>query len=152
MQRDYAQIWWSFFFRGVLAILMGLAALVLPGITLEVLVILVGAFFFVDGVLSIIASFGTRRVEARWWVPLLEGLAGVVIGILTIIWPGMTLLAIILLIAAWALITGVFEIAAAIRLRKLIRGEWFLGLCGIISILFGLILLASPRVGALALV
>lgn len=152
MHPPHSRIWWSFFFRGVIAILFGLTALLLPTVTIEILVILVGAFFFADGVLSIIGSFASKEVETSWWVSLLEGLAGISIGILTFIWPSATLVAIILLIAIWALLTGALEIIAAIRLRKHIRGEWFLGLSGIISILFGSILLARPGVGAVALV
>jgi uncharacterized membrane protein HdeD (DUF308 family) len=152
MLKHYAQIWWSFLYRGIIAILFGLAAVLLPGITLNVLIILVGAFFFADGVLSIVASFRTKDVEERWWVAMLEGLAGVLIGIVTFFWPGITLVAIIFMIAAWAMITGIFEIVAAIRLRKIIKGEWFLGLGGILSVLFGLILFFSPGVSALALV
>ena len=152
MHHPHSRIWWSFFFRGVIAVLFGLTALLLPTVTIEILVILVGAFFFADGVLSIIGSFASKEVEVSWWVSLLEGLAGVAIGILTFIWPSATLVAIILLIAIWALLTGVLEIIAAVRLRKLIRGEWFLGLSGMISILFGSILLARPEVGAVALV
>lgn len=152
MDRTYVRYWWSFFFRGIIAILFGLAAIIVPGITLDFLVLLVGAFFFVDGILSMVASFGTRRVEKRWWIALLEGIAGVAIGILTILWPQITLVAMILLIAGWALITGIFEIAAAFRLRKVISGEWFLGLSGVVSIVFGLLLLGRPGFGAVALV
>ena len=152
MLQNYTKSWWLFIFRGIVAVLFGLAAILLPGITLELLVLLVGAFFFVDGVLAIVGSFGTRKVEERWWVSLLEGIAGVLIGILAIIWPGTTLVAIVFIIAAWALVTGVFEIVAAIRLRKVIKGEWFLGLGGIISVLFGLLLFVSPGTGAVTLV
>lgn len=152
MLQTYSKFWWLFIFRGIIAVLFGLAAILLPSITLKLLVLLVGAFFFADGVLAIVGSFGTRRVEERWWVSLLEGTAGVLIGILAIIWPGTTLVAIVFMIAAWALVTGVFEIVAAIRLRKVITGEWFLGLGGIISVLFGLLLFASPGTGAVTLV
>lgn len=152
MLQTYSKYWWLFISRGIIAVLFGLAAILLPGITLQLLVLLVGAFFFADGVLAIVGSFGTRRVEEHWWVSLLEGVAGILIGILAIVWPGTTLVAIVLLIAAWALVTGIFEIIAAVRLRKVIIGEWFLGLGGIISVLFGLLLFVSPGTGAVALV
>jgi uncharacterized membrane protein HdeD (DUF308 family) len=152
MRQTYPKYWWLFISRGIIAILFGLAAILLPGITLELLVLLVGAFFFADGVLALVGSFGTRRVEEHWWVSLLEGITGILIGILAIIWPGTTLVAIVFLIAAWAFMTGVFEIVAAIRLRKVVIGEWFLGLGGIISVLFGLFLFVSPGTGAVTLV
>jgi len=152
MARMQPLYWWSFFSRGIIAVLFGLVAIFLPGITLDILVLLVGAFFFVDGILSIIGSFGNRMVENRWWLSLLEGIAGVLVGILTIIWPAVTLVAIILMIAVWALITGVVEVVAAIRLRRFIINEWFLALCGILSILFGIVLLFNPGVGAITLV
>jgi len=152
MQITYARFWWSFVFRGIIAVLFGLAAILLPGITLDILVLLVGAFFFVDGLMSIVSSFGSMNNEERWWLSLLEGLAGVLIGVITFLWPGVTLVAVVLMIAAWALITGFFEIMAAIRLRRVISGEWFLAGSGMISILFGLVLLVNPGVGAVALV
>ncbi len=152
MHKTYTRFWWLFVFRGIIAVLFGLAAILLPGITLDILVLLIGAFFFVDGIMSIVTSFGSRRVEQRWWLSLLEGIAGVLIGVITFFMPGITLVAVILMIAAWALITGVFEILAAVRLRKVITGEWFLALSGIISIIFGVVLLVTPGVGAVALV
>lgn len=152
MYRPYARIWWSFFFRGVIAILFGLTALLLPAVTIDILIILIGAFFFADGLLSIFAAFGSKGAGTSWWISLLEGLAGILVGVLTFFWPGATLMAMILLIAFWALLTGILEIIAAIRLRKAISDEWFLALSGAISILFGLILVISPGVGAVALV
>ncbi len=152
MLQTYSRSWWLFVSRGIVAVLFGLAAIVFPGITLNLLVLLVGAFFFADGVLAIVSSLGTRQVAGRWWISLLEGGAGVLIGILAIIWPGTTLVAMVYLIAAWALVTGIFEIAAAVHLRQVITGEWFLGLGGIISVLFGFLLFASPGTGALTLV
>ncbi|HJV04658.1 MAG TPA: DUF308 domain-containing protein, partial [Actinomycetota bacterium] len=95
-----------------------------------------------------------RRAQQRreWWPLVLEGVAGIGIAIITVIWPGVTALALLYLIAAWALVTGVMEIVAAIRLRKVIRGEFFLGLAGVASIAFGIIAILFPGEGALALV
>lgn len=152
MEKVLSKFWWSFVVRGGIAILFGIVAILLPDITLEILAILIGAFFLVDGIFSIIASFGAKSTGERWWGFVLEGLAGVAIGVLTFIWPGMTILALVLLIAAWAFLTGVFEIAAAIKLRQVMRNEWLLALTGVISIIFSILLIISPKAGAVVLV
>ena len=152
MLKLYGRYWWSFLLRGILAAVFGLVAIFLPGVTLGAIAILVAAFLFMDGVFSLFAALQGKSFEGRWWLLLLEGIAGVAIATLTIFWPGLTLLAIVYLIGAWALFTGTLEIAAAIRLRHEIEGEWLLGLGGVLSILFGLILFFSPGVGAIALV
>jgi len=151
MRQTYTSYWWLFYSRGFIAVLFGLAALLLPGLTLNILVLLVGAFFFADGVMALIGAFGSRRVEEHWWAALFEGIAGVLIGLMAIVWPGATLGAMIYLIAAWAVITGVFEIVGAFRLRRTIANEWILALCGIVSILFGLLLFVSPGAGAVTI-
>jgi uncharacterized membrane protein HdeD (DUF308 family) len=148
----YGRFWWSFFFRGIIATLFGLAAIILPGITLELLALLLAVFLITDGVFSFLASLGGRGTDPQWWLLLLEGLAGIFIGILAIARPGLTVLAVMLIIAFWALLTGFLEIMAAIRLRHDIQGEWMLGLAGILSILFGIILLSNPGAGAVILV
>jgi uncharacterized membrane protein HdeD (DUF308 family) len=147
-----AQNWWLLALRGVLAILFGIIAFVWPGITLLVLVLLFGAYALLDGVFSIVAAFSDRASKQRWWVLLLEGLLGIAAGIIAFLWPGMTAFALVYLIAAWAIITGVLEIAAAIRLRQEIEGEWLLALGGVASIIFGVLMVIWPGTGALALV
>ncbi len=142
--------WWAVALRGVAGILFGLVALLRPGVTLAALVLLFAAYVFVDGVFTIIAAL--RRTERRWWVMLLEGVADIAVGIVTVLWPGITALLLLYLIAVWAIVTGALEIATAIRLRTVIRGEWLLPLAGIASLLFGLLLLVFPRAGALAIV
>lgn len=148
----YGKYWWSFLIRGILATLFGVVAIVIPGLTLEALAMLLAAFLVVDGVLSFIASFRGRHLGPRWGFLLFEGLVGVALGLFTFVWPGVTVLAIILIIGFWALITGIFEILAAVKLRAEIEGEWLLGLGGILSILFSIILFTNPGVGAVALV
>ncbi len=144
--------WWALALRGGVAILFGLAALLRPGIALEALILLFGAYALVDGVFSIVGVFqGTRRGTPRWAL-LLEGIVGILAGLIAFILPGLTAFALLYLIAAWAIITGVSEIAMAIRLRQEIRGEWALILGGAISVLFGLILAVLPGVGILSLV
>jgi uncharacterized membrane protein HdeD (DUF308 family) len=147
-----ARNWWALVLRGVFAVLFGIAAFAWPGLTLGALVLLYGAYALVDGAFAVAAALtGTPR-GVPWWALLLEGLAGIAIGVMTFAWPGITALVLLYLIAAWAVVTGVFEIVAAVRLRKEVRGEWILALSGVLSILFGIILVANPGAGALAVV
>jgi uncharacterized membrane protein HdeD (DUF308 family) len=152
MLRMYGKYWWSFLIRGILATLFGVVAIVIPGLTLEFLAILLAAFLVADGVLSFIVSFRGRHLGPRWGFLLFEGLVGVSLGLFTLVWPGVTVLAIVLIIGFWALITGVVEILAAVKLRDEVEGEWLLGLGGILSILFSIVLFTNPGVGAVAMV
>jgi uncharacterized membrane protein HdeD (DUF308 family) len=128
----------------VAAILLGLLAFIWPGITLFVLVIFWGAYMFVDGVFAIVAAVRAAGQEARWWLLLVEGILGVLVGIVTFIWPGLTALALLYLVAAWAIVTGILEIVGAIRLRREIEGEWALILAGVLSVIFGVLLVVIP--------
>jgi uncharacterized membrane protein HdeD (DUF308 family) len=143
--------WWALALRGVVAILIGIFTFLMPGITLGVLVLLFGAYALVDGVLNLAAAWRAHAGQDHWWVLVFEGIAGIAAGILTFLWPAITTLVLVFLIAGWAIVTGVFEIAAAIRLRKVITGEWVLALLGIMSILFGVFIAAVPLAGALAI-
>jgi uncharacterized membrane protein HdeD (DUF308 family) len=147
-----ARNWWVLVVRGVFAILFGILALVLPGATVFALVILFAAYMAVDGIMAIVMAIRRAQARREWWPLVLEGLAGIAVAVITVIWPDVTALALIYLIAAWALVTGVMEIVAAIRLRKVIRGEFFLGLAGAASIAFGIIAIVFPGEGALALI
>src|SRR5262245_32860987 len=120
-----ARNWWVLLIRGIAAILFGIAVILAPGIALTVLVLFWGAYALVDGVFALIAGFQVRATNDRWWVVVLEGLVGIIAGILTFIWPDITALALLYIIAAWAIITGVLELVAAIRLRKEIEGEFW---------------------------
>ena len=147
-----SKYWWLFVMRGVAAIIFGLLAFLKPGITLETLVLFFGAYALVDGIFSLIAAFGGRDHTEHWAVLLLEGLLGIAVGVMTWRSPGITTIALLFYIAAWALVTGVLEIVAAIRLRKEIEGEGWLALSGALSILLGLILMWMPGAGALGLI
>lgn len=144
--------WWLVGLRGLFAVIFGVLAFVWPGITLMALVLLFAAYALVDGVLAIFTAIGSREVGRPRWLLWLEGIAGVVAAVLTIVWPEITALVLLALVAAWALVTGFCEIVAAIRLRKEIEGEWLLVLSGIASVVFGLALVLWPGAGALAMI
>jgi uncharacterized membrane protein HdeD (DUF308 family) len=144
--------WWVIVLRGLAGMTFGLVTFLAPGISLAALVLVFGAYAFADGVLAIISAIRRDRPGDRWWLLLLEGIAGIAAGVVTLIWPGITALVLLYVIAAWALVTGVLEIAAAIRLRKAIKGEWLLVLSGILSVALGVMLVLWPGPGALALV
>jgi uncharacterized membrane protein HdeD (DUF308 family) len=147
-----ARYWWTLAVRGVVGILFGILTLIWPGITLAVLVILFGAYALVDGIFAIGAAISDRVGSSQWWALILEGMVGILIGLLTFAWPGITALVLLYLIGAWAIITGVLEIVAAIRLRNHIANEWSLGLAGVLSVLFGILMFVWPGATALALV
>jgi uncharacterized membrane protein HdeD (DUF308 family) len=158
MLEALARNWWAVALRGVIAVIFGLLALIWPGITVLALVALFGAYCLVDGVIAIGTALfgGAARFEGagagrRVWLAV-EGIAGVVAGIITFAWPGITTLVLLWLIAFWALVTGVMEIVVAIRLRRELQGEWLLILSGALSVLFGILLIVWPASGALALV
>ena len=143
--------WWVVALRGVFAILYGLTALMWPGLTLEILVLFFGAYALMDGVFAMIAAFTNRAGHGSWWVLLLEGLVDIIVGMIAFSRPGLTTLVLLYVIAFWALTTGILEIVAAVRLRKEIEGEWLLALSGIGSLVFGVLLLFFPAVGALTI-
>jgi uncharacterized membrane protein HdeD (DUF308 family) len=149
------QNWWALALRGVIAILFGIAALMLPGVMLWALVVLFGAYALVDGIFAVVESFGreARRDGGgrRWWALLLEGLVGIAIGVMTFVWPRLTAMGLLYLIAFWATITGALEVITAVRLRHEIRGEWLMALIGILSMALGFLLVAFPVAGALSL-
>jgi uncharacterized membrane protein HdeD (DUF308 family) len=144
--------WWVVVLRGLAGMTFGLVTFFAPGISLAALVLVFGAYAFADGVLAIISAIRRERPGERWWLLLLEGIAGIAAGVVTLLWPGITALVLLYVIAAWALVTGVLEIAVAIRLRKAIKGEWLLILSGILSVALGVMLVLWPGPGALALV
>jgi uncharacterized membrane protein HdeD (DUF308 family) len=137
--------------RGVAAVLFGLMAVAWPGITLAALVIVWGAYALTDGILALVAAWQVRDEGRRFWALIVAGLVGIAAGVVTFMWPGMTALALLMIIAAWAFVMGIFQIVAAIRLRKVIEGEWLLGLSGVVSMLFGALMIMNPGAGALAM-
>ncbi|GGV25076.1 membrane protein [Actinomadura cremea] len=147
-----ARHWWVLALRGAFAVLFGIVAWVWPGITVWALVLLFGAYALVDGAMALAhAVRGTTAGVSRGWLGV-SGAAGIVLGALALLWPAATALVLLWLIGIWAVVTGVFEIIAAIALRRELRGEWFYALTGAISVVFGILLLTWPVSGALALV
>ena len=145
-----AKHWWLLLLRGICAILFGVLTFVWPGITLLTLVLLYGAYALADGVLGLAEAIMGGAPAPRWWLALV-GLLGIAVGILTFAWPGITALVLLLFIAGWAIVTGVLQIVGAIRLRKELDNEWLLISSGLLSVIFGLILVVQPGTGALAL-
>jgi uncharacterized membrane protein HdeD (DUF308 family) len=155
MLETLSRHWWAVALRGVAAILFGVLALVWPGITVFALVIVFGAYALVDGAFTLLAAFGNRdggrtRGSRAWLVA--RGIAGILTGIIAAVWPGITALALLWVIAIWAMVTGVFDIVAAFQLRKEMRREWLLALSGALSVLFGVLLVVWPAAGVLTLV
>ena len=152
MASDLARNWWLLALRGIAGILFGIAAFVWPASTLAALIIVFGAYVFVDGIFALVAGIGMRRQMNRWWLLVLEGIAGIILGVLTFLSPDTTALVLLTIIAAWSIVSGIFEIATAVRLRKMIPNEWLLILSGVISIIFGALLIAQPGAGEIAIV
>ncbi len=142
--------WWAFAVRGVAAIIFGVLAFAWPGVTLAVIVLLFGVFALIDGVMAITSAI--RSQGDHLWVLLLEGVVAIVAGLLVFSWPGLTALVLLYIIAAWAIVSGILEIVSAVRLRTIIEHEWAWIVSGVLSILFGLIAIAQPGAGALAII
>lgn len=136
--------WGWMAFRGILAIILGFVALISPFATIWALAILWGAFALTDGVLAGYTSWRLYKKGVRWWPYALFAVTGVLAGIAALLLPGITALVLIIIIGCWAVMGGVSEIVAAIRLRKEIEGEWRLIFAGAVSTLFGLLLLFKP--------
>jgi len=152
MAKTLSQNWWLVALRGVLAILFGVGAFVWPAITLLTLLVMFGIYAIIDGLVTAGTGLARTKDSPRWWAFLLEGLISIAAGVAVLIWPGLATLVLIYMIASWAVITGVLEIAAAIRLRHEITNEWFLGLGGLVSIGLGVLLFLQPAAGGLAVV
>lgn len=143
--------WWLLALRGLSAVIFGLLTFLLPGLTLLVLVTLFGVFCLVNGVLAIISGLRRRGTAPRWWTLVLEGVFSVLVGIGTLLWPGITSLVLLYFVAFWAVTTGIMQIVTAIRLRRQMEGEWALILGGLLSVVFGLLLFLAPISGALVI-
>jgi uncharacterized membrane protein HdeD (DUF308 family) len=150
MLDDLARNWWLVLLRGICAIIFGVLTLMWPGLSLLTLVLLYGVFALFDGGLAIGAAIMGGTPSPRWWLALV-GVLGIAAGAVTLMWPGITGIVLLYFIAGWAIAAGVFEIVGAIRLRKEIEGEWWLIATGVLSVLFGVLILMFPGVGALGI-
>ncbi len=147
-----AKWWWTLVVRGVVAIVFGLLAFVAPTFGIAMLVALFAVWALIDGVGSLLAGIRTRGQDRSWWIEILEGVVGIAAGVVALLLPGFAAEVLVLLIAVWSIVTGVIEIALAIRLRRVLEGEVWLALAGVASILFGGLILLFPAAGALSLV
>jgi uncharacterized membrane protein HdeD (DUF308 family) len=144
--------WWALAIRGVAAILFGLIAFFAPGFMVLWLALLFGAYALVDGVFSIIAGIRAAERHERWWPFALEGLASIIVGVIAFAMPAAFAFALLWFVSAWAILTGVLRISAAIRLRNEIRGEWLLILNGALSVILGILIIAIPGAALITLV
>jgi uncharacterized membrane protein HdeD (DUF308 family) len=152
MTERMSQGWWIVALQGVAAIVFGVLALVWPGITLLVLIYLFAAYALVDGVLALVSGFRRGASSGTDWWRVAAGVVGIAAGIIAFAMPGITAVALLLVIAVWAIVSGVIELVVAFQLRDVIRREWLLVLDGVLAILFGVVLIVSPSAGALAVV
>ncbi len=144
--------WWILLLRGIIAVLFGLAIFAMPGLTLSFFILLFGAFVLTDGILLIVNSLMNMKTNGRWWLRLLQGVIAILAGIAVFAWPGVTALILLYIIAFNAIFGGIFQAISAFLFRKAIRGEILLIAAGIISVIFGVLLIMYPLSGVLALV
>jgi uncharacterized membrane protein HdeD (DUF308 family) len=137
--------------RGIVGVVFGLVAFAWPGVTIAALVVIFAMYAIIDGATNLMLGLSRRPGLGRSWWTAIQGIVGIVAGVLAFVWPGVTALALVIFIGAWAIVTGLFEIAAAIKLRKEIRGEWMLALSGLLSLVFGVLVFAFPGAGAVGI-
>ena len=147
-----ARWWWTFILRGMVAILFGALAFVSLGFGIGLLVGLFAAWALIDGVNNLLTGIRTRGQDRSWWLEILEGVVGVGAGVIALLFPAFAAEVLVLLIAIWAIVTGILEIVLAFRLRTVIAGEVWMALAGVASILFGVVSLLFPAAGALSIV
>jgi uncharacterized membrane protein HdeD (DUF308 family) len=152
MLSSITRSWWTFALRGTLAVIFGVIAFAWPGITFEALVLLFGIYAFMDGVLVLTFGLMAAGDGEQWWPLVLGGILGIGLGVLTFAKPEAVGTALVYVVAFWAIVTGLLEVVAAIRLRDVVSGEWMLGLSGVLSVIFGVLVAGQPNSGAIALV
>jgi uncharacterized membrane protein HdeD (DUF308 family) len=152
MVERLASNWWAVALRGVLAIVFGTLAIAWPAITADVLVAFFAAYALVDGLFALIAALRSSHLGPRWWSLVAEGVVGLGVGLIALFAPAVVALWLVWLIALWAIVTGLLKIAAAVRLRAEIDNEWSLGLSGLGSVVFGILLAIWPAAGIVAVV
>ncbi|MBV8602433.1 MAG: HdeD family acid-resistance protein [Candidatus Eremiobacteraeota bacterium] len=145
--------WWALLIRGIVAILFGIVCFAETGAAIYALVLIIGAFFVIDGVLMVVGAIRSSSASntAQWWWQIIGGIVGIAAGVLTFMWPGITALTLTIFVGAWAIVTGIFELMTAIRLRKVIPNEWLWIINGILSIILGVLIFMYPGGGIVAL-
>lgn len=151
MRLSLATNWWALVIRGLAGIAFGILAFAWPGITLVALVFLFAGYSLVDGTVNIVGAVRAVERHDRWGLLVFEGIVGMAAAVVTVVWPGITAIALLYVIAAWAVITGCLELAAAIRLRRVISAEWLLIVGGICSLVFGVLVAIAPIAGAVVI-
>ena len=150
--RTLSDNWWMTLIRGIVAVIFGIAAIAWPTITLGVLLTIFGIFMLIEGIITFVSAFQATRVERSWVWLVIEGIVDFVIGVAVFTIPGITAVVLLYFIAAWAIIAGAIRIIAALQNREEFTGVWLYGLGGLISLIFGLAVLANPGIGAIAIV
>ena len=146
-----AKHWWLLVVRGLVSLAFAAAAFLMPKLTFELLVLLLGVLLLADGLVASLAALRLRADDDEWWIGLLEGLVGVGLGLTTLIKPEISAAVLVLFVSTWCLFTGALEVAIAIRIRKEVTGEWQLALAGILSIALGVLMLVQPNAGAISI-
>lgn len=150
MSACLARNWWAVLLRGLLAIVLGVLTLALPAVSLASLVLLFAVYMLADGVLGIVSAIRAARRHERWGWLVLEGLLDLAAGIAALVWPGLTIIVFVVLVAIWAIVTGVALLGATFRLNRQ-HGRWLMGLAGVLSLVWGILLIVAPIGGVLVL-
>jgi len=144
--------WWQIALRGFIALIFGIMVLAWPGVSLFILAIIFGAYVFVDGIFTLVAAVNYKAGAGRRTWLFIRGIAGIIVGLITLFWPAITELALVLLIAAWALVTGVMELVFAFRANQNTAIRWMFAISGILSLILGFLLLARPIIGMFVII
>jgi uncharacterized membrane protein HdeD (DUF308 family) len=151
MLQRLTKFWWLIILRGVVSILFAIIAFTNPSLAFEALILLLGVFLIADGATAVYLGARMRGHDDDWWAILFEGALGIGLGVIALINPELTAAGLILVLAVWFLVTGVFEISTAIKLRREINNEWLLGIAGVISIALGILMVINPNAGAISI-
>ncbi|HTH15301.1 MAG TPA: HdeD family acid-resistance protein [Magnetospirillum sp.] len=148
MSARLASNWWAVLIRGLAGIAFGVIAFLAPGLSMAALVLVFGVYMLIDGIFDIVAGFRAARQHERWGLLLLEGVLDIAAGLIALFWPAITVVVLVFIVAAWALVSGVVSVVAAFRLDD---GRWLMGLAGVVSVALGLLLFLVPVTGAVVL-
>jgi uncharacterized membrane protein HdeD (DUF308 family) len=151
MSEVHNRSWGELLFAGIVALLFGLIAAFWPGKTLLVIIMFFGIFILIEGIITVVMTLIRRKQYKNWWIGLVGGILGILIGGVTVFRPFATTVFLLYMVGIWAFITGVLTIISAIRLRKSIRNEWYLVLSGIVAVIFSLFVFARPVAAAVTM-